>query len=256
METNATAARHPPALDDASLGSSALSFALQARQFSTMAALAARLHEALAPLGMTAAASGFVSGPRAASANPFHFTNWPPDWVALYMAEDFILADPLPRWARRSGRAITWSALFELLPSRDPGRRVIEAATRFGYTEGMAIPLRSAAGALGLVAFGGGRSPLTDIEQITLTFLGHTAFEAAERIESPNELKIPPILTAREIECLMLVAHGHSDRRIGTLLGVTEPTVRFHIGNAKTKLSASSRTHLAALAVTFGYTSL
>ncbi len=60
METNAPDEPRPTALDEAGLGSAALSFAQQARQFTTMAALAARLHEVLAPLGITAA-----------SANPF-----------------------------------------------------------------------------------------------------------------------------------------------------------------------------------------
>jgi hypothetical protein len=55
---------------------------------------------------MTAAASGLVSGSGATSASPFHFADWPTDWVALYAAREFLLIDPVPRWARISGSAI------------------------------------------------------------------------------------------------------------------------------------------------------
>ncbi len=215
------------------------------------------LHKLLGRFGITAAASGFVSGPRAATGNPFHFANWPPEWIALYTAEEFLLADPLPRWARRSGRAIAWSDLFLLLPARDPGRRVIEAAAKFGFTEGMAIPMRAADSSLGLISFGGGRGPFSAAEQISLTFLGRAAFEAAEQIERGTEpVKVGPILTSREIECLVLLVRGHSSQRIGKVLGVSESTIRFHLGNARDKMGAVSQTHLAALALTQGFVSL
>ena len=52
--------------------------------------LADAVARAIAPLGMTAAASGVVAGPKAATGNPFHFTNWPDFWIDLYRDEDFV----------------------------------------------------------------------------------------------------------------------------------------------------------------------
>ncbi len=234
-----------------------MAFASKARSLGAMAELAAALQREIEPLGMTAAASGFVSGPRAASSKIFHFTNWPEDWRAHYMAEEFLPVDPLVRWARNCGTPIAWSELFRRLPPKDRGRHAIEAAARFGFTEGMAVPMRSADNSLGLVAFGGARGALRPSEQAFLALLAREAFESAERIDSDGDGgKAAPILGPREIECLTLLVRGHSDRQIGELLGINEATVRYHLGITREKFTALSRTHLAALAVAQGYVHL
>jgi len=237
------------------LGAQALNFIMKIRKFGTMDKLAVELQSIIAPLGMTAAASGFVSGPKALSGNPFHFTTWPEAWVKLYMENDFLLMDPLPRWARGSGRALAWSDLIRILPPRDDGRRVIEAGRRFGFLDGMAIPMRGNDNSLGLITFGGARPVIPPEAQVFLTIIGRAAFEAAERIEHGGFGKPAPVMTHREIECLGLLVQGHSDRQIAKLLGIAQTTVRFHIGNAREKTGAVSRTHLAALAVAQGFVS-
>jgi len=105
-----------------------IEFALKSQSMKSIPELSSLLQSVLLPLDITAAPCGFISGPRAALLNPFHFTTWPEAWVKIYAENDFLLADLLPRWARASGRALTWSALFEILPPRDAGRRVIQAA--------------------------------------------------------------------------------------------------------------------------------
>jgi DNA-binding CsgD family transcriptional regulator len=240
--------------NDPILGALALNFILKIRNFETIGKLAAELQSIIAPLGMTAAASGFVSGPKALSGNPFHFTTWPEAWVKLYMENDFLLMDPLPRWARGSGRALAWSDLIRILPPRDAGRRVIEAGAKFGYLDGMAIPMRGNDNSLGLITIGGTRPAIPPEEQAFLTIIGRAAFEAAERIEhGGGSGKAAPIMTDREVECLGLLVQGHSDRQIAKILGISETTVRFHLGNAREKTGAVSRTHMAALAVKQGF---
>jgi LuxR family transcriptional regulator, quorum-sensing system regulator CciR len=244
----------PLKIGDSVLSLRAFKFAIAARKFTTMGELSAATLDVIAPLGMTAAASGLVSGPKAASTNPFHFVNWPADWMALYMAEGYLLVDPLPRWARNSGRALTWRDLFDVLSERDPGRRVIEAGARCGFTEGIVVPMRSGDNSLGLVSFGGARQALAPIEQTFLTVVARSTFEVADRIENSGEVgHAAPILTAREIECLVLLARGHDDNEAGKVLGLSVRTVRFHLTNARWKFRASSRTHLAALAIAQGY---
>jgi len=239
------------------LGVRALGFAVSASNLDSMVQLERSLLEAIAPMGMTAAASGLVSGPKADSPDQFHFAGWPADWAAYYTSHDFLLVDPLPRWARNSGAPITWSGLFASLSPRDPGRDAIDAGKRFGFNEGMAVPTRSADNYLGLVAFGGPRERLSPVEQAYLTMVARAAFEGAERIANKGDIgRAAPILSAREIDCIKLVVRGHSDRQIGKLLGLSDATVRFHLANARTKSGAVSRTHLAALAVARGYVTL
>lgn len=55
--------------------------------------------------------------------------------------------------------------------------------------------------------------------------------------ETPREA-----LTAREIEVLTMLAEGEGNKQIARRLGISEHTVKFHVGSILGKLNASSRT--------------
>jgi DNA-binding CsgD family transcriptional regulator len=236
--------------------SSACRFLVEMHAVTTMDGLVAGLLRLIAPLGLNAAACGVVSGPKAAAGVPFYFAAWPQEWAAYYVAHDLMLTDPLVRWARNSGQAITFHDLFALLSPRDVGRETIAAAARFGFTEGIAAPMRSADNSLGLVTMAGKRDGLSALERDILAAVAHAVFCAAERLEGVATGRPAPIFTRREIECLNLLAHGHADGEIGKLLGLTTRTIRFHLANAREKAGAESRTHLAALALSQGWISM
>jgi DNA-binding NarL/FixJ family response regulator len=54
-------------------------------------------------------------------------------------------------------------------------------------------------------------------------------------------------LTPREIEVLGMLAEGLGNKNIARHLGISEHTVKFHIGSLFTKLNASSRTEAVTL---------
>lgn len=62
---------------------------------------------------------------------------------------------------------------------------------------------------------------------------------------SPSEASLPDLrqpLTNREIEVLKMMAEGVGNKTIARRLGISEHTVKFHIGSIFSKLNASSRT--------------
>ena len=63
-------------------------------------------------------------------------------------------------------------------------------------------------------------------------------------------------LSARELDVLRLAANGNSNRVIGEILSISEPTVKTHMSTILVKLGASDRTHAVTLAVKRGYISL
>jgi len=68
---------------------------------------------------------------------------------------------------------------------------------------------------------------------------------------APGSRPLEP-LTTREREVLQLVADGFSNRRIGTRLGLSEHTVKFHVNAILEKLDADSRTQAVVTAVRRG----
>jgi NarL family two-component system response regulator LiaR len=59
-------------------------------------------------------------------------------------------------------------------------------------------------------------------------------------------------LTAREQEVLGLIARGRSNKRIAFELGISEKTVKAHVGRVLAKLGVADRTQAALLAVREG----
>jgi DNA-binding NarL/FixJ family response regulator len=59
-------------------------------------------------------------------------------------------------------------------------------------------------------------------------------------------------LTRREHEVLELIARGFANKRIARELGISEKTVKTHVGHLLAKLGVSDRTQAALLAVRYG----
>jgi two-component system, NarL family, response regulator LiaR len=59
-------------------------------------------------------------------------------------------------------------------------------------------------------------------------------------------------LTSRERDVLILIARGRSNKRIALELGISEKTVKTHVGHVLAKLDVTDRTQAAVLAVQAG----
>jgi DNA-binding NarL/FixJ family response regulator len=68
----------------------------------------------------------------------------------------------------------------------------------------------------------------------------------------PDDGPVPETLTAREIQVLELVAEGLPNKVIAERLGISDQTVKFHIGSISGKLGAGNRTDAVRRAVRRG----
>jgi two-component system, NarL family, response regulator LiaR len=79
---------------------------------------------------------------------------------------------------------------------------------------------------------------------------------AARLVEAIAENRAPGVqpehLTRREQEVLEQLAHGRSNKRIALELGISEKTVKGHVGHLLAKLGVADRTQAALLAVREG----
>ena len=63
----------------------------------------------------------------------------------------------------------------------------------------------------------------------------------------------PARLTRLEIQCLKWAAAGKTDGEVSEIVGISLPTVRFHITNAARKLGVPGRSQAVHRAATLGY---
>ena len=75
------------------------------------------------------------------------------------------------------------------------------------------------------------------------------AMKLAERITTSE-------LTNREMEVLKLLTKGNSNQEVGSILKITEGTVKFHVNNILNKLGASDRTQAVIIGLKRGLTRL
>jgi len=79
--------------------------------------------------------------------------------------------------------------------------------------------------------------------------------ECSERLYPEGEAgeeRCPPSLSAREVEVLQWVGRGKNNWEISKILGISERTVKFHVGRIMARLDAVSRTQAAVLAIEMG----
>jgi DNA-binding CsgD family transcriptional regulator len=74
-----------------------------------------------------------------------------------------------------------------------------------------------------------------------------------EVTQRPSRLAGSRLLTRREVECLRWAALGKTNDEIGTIVGLSRATVRFHIRNASQKLDAVNRDQTVFKATQLGY---
>ncbi|MBW7836494.1 MAG: autoinducer binding domain-containing protein [Sphingomonadales bacterium] len=129
-------------------------------------------------------------------------------------------------------------------------------AERVGVRSGVSIPLHSALGGFGYIVFPS-CIPIQELldrnehHQDQIMSLAHRYFaKIINHVEVSKPVGIS--LSAREVECLTLAAHGKTLEDIAVILDLSERTVRFHLGNACDKLGTVNRTHAIARASYLG----
>ena len=116
--------------------------------------------------------------------------------------------------------------------------------------------LAAARTALGEEAFGracahGQAMSLTQVIDYALQPAGRRAARS-EQPKAPAGAKPSLMLSGREQEVATLVAEGHTNRTIGTTLGIAEKTVGAHVQNIMNKLGFHSRSQIAAWTTAHG----
>jgi DNA-binding NarL/FixJ family response regulator len=90
-----------------------------------------------------------------------------------------------------------------------------------------------------------------------LVVLNAATVQAMLPSEQPSRLAVPAsesaeALTPREIEVLRHVSEGLGNKMISRRLGISEHTVKFHVGAIMSKLHAASRTEAVTIAARHG----
>ena len=182
-----------------------------------------------------------------------------PAYEALALAESgrmqVALGGAAPDPGAWQGAAAAFAALEQPWPAAYAGFRAAEAHVQAGDRSSAVAPLREArerAGAMGAAPLLDEIDALARRARLSIAPEAEPAGEdAADAPESPaDQLGLTP----RELEVLLLVATGRTNREIGAELFMSEKTASVHVSRILAKLEVGGRVEAAAVAHRLGLT--
>lgn len=186
---------------------------------------------------------------------------WDRDYVETWVGKKLNLNSPIGHACRFATRPFVWHTqqFWDHSPTLSkPQQQVIDFLTTRGVWGGITVPIHRPRGRLGSVGWTA-IDDSADLDAIVrdhtpqLTLIGHYFLDVVyqSRDEEPPSPESAS-LSEREIECMTWVALGKTDAEIGSIIGRSPTTARFHIEKAMKKLGASTRTQAAAMASQLG----
>jgi len=181
--------------------------------------------------------------------------NYPDYWMKYYGDKNYEDIDPVRKYIMQVNGAFLWSEL-DLVKGhilKKDEKLVMNEAREARLLDGIGFALhapRNEVLGMGFASSSGGvelhPNLLSLVTMLATQF--HTVFIKLNKKEDTQYI----ILTAREKEILYWCYKGKSNWTIGEILGISENTVKFHMCNVFTKLSANNKVTAVLKAINLG----
>jgi LuxR family transcriptional regulator, quorum-sensing system regulator BjaR1 len=216
------------------------------KQASTSEIALKAFEEALAELGVAHFGVHFLPRPKERLEDVCIAWRIPPEWRELYLRENFCQADPAFRYARRTVLPFDWeSAPYN--PETEPRmKEMVERARDFDLHKGIAVPIPSPNGIIGIVGVAGPHFVERELHKPLLQLLSLHVFHRLQQLICRRGRRTAG-LTDREREVLAWAAEGKTAWEIGCILSLSQRTVETYFDRACKKLGAINRIQAVAI---------
>jgi LuxR family transcriptional regulator, quorum-sensing system regulator BjaR1 len=177
---------------------------------------------------------------------------WSKEWSDLYTKENLCEVDPVAKHCTRTVQPFDWSEAPIDSERQPQAQSVMQRATDFRMAQGLCVPIHYGDGSGAAVSIAGERVDRGPGVRNAMLLMALYAHHRVLGLLKPPVVRSSPLLTEREQEVVRWVAAGKSNWDIGTILNISERTVRFHIEAASRKLSAVNRASLVSQALRLG----
>ena len=204
---------------------------------------------AVGPLGIERFACGEIDI-ISRNISVIYATSWSEQFIHYFFSSGLIYNDPFLDELTRRHAPFQWSDVLSQGRLSPAGKRAYETFQQFGASQGLLVPLPRSGSLFGVVCMQGTTPNLPKSHVDALIAMAVCLYERCRRLVPKIGTTAQYIgLTGREIDCLKLIAQGRSDKEIGLELKISPSTAHDYVESAKTKLSVSTRSEAAAIAV-------
>jgi DNA-binding CsgD family transcriptional regulator len=175
----------------------------------------------------------------------------PPGWLEHYSNKNYQRVDPLVKVNFNNWSLQRWSDTFT---KYEAGDELLYTMDDFGLNDGYACGLPTRHGNGGsFFSFSDLERRRDDRTEKILNLITPHLHQALDRALGTGTVKTTQEnLSQRELEVLKFLGCGKNTWDTALILGISERTVNFHIGNIKNKLGAINRSHAVAIGITNG----
>lgn len=185
--------------------------------------------------------------------------SYPATWVDEYLERRLATSDPVHLASHRTNVGFAWDDLPRLITMTPEHRRVREQTRKAGIVDGYTVPANIPGEANGSCSFAVGRGSALPRESLPAAQLvGSFAFHAA-RLLAQRRFRLPPPqprLSPRQLDCLILIGRGLTDREAARQLCLAEDTVTEYLDDARQRFQVRKRTQLVLRAIFTGQIAL
>lgn len=183
----------------------------------------------------------------------FYVMDWPSEFAMTYYATDLIMTCPLMRALTIFDRPYCWADARGLCFQTKGSWRMAEAARANGWDEGLIVPLPRGGSRRGVVSMMGRAERINPDERPLITALATIYYERVRGLLAGSSGLISAAkLTAREVDCLRLVASGLPDASVAEKLGISQISVHEYLQRARLRLGAKTRAETIAIVISLG----
>lgn len=179
-------------------------------------------------------------------------STYPVRWTEHYLKSHYEVLDPVIRASHQSVQPFEWgpgAAGFELTKRQ---REFFDEASSFGIRCGYTIPIQDGRGPIAAVTFASRDRREGFVRSVrrnerVLQLMAISLHSHARRKLWHSSVVGGKQLSPREMECLLWAAKGKSAWATAKILGISDATVRFHLGNVRSKLNVTSARQAIAM---------
>lgn len=187
--------------------------------------------------------------PRNPPPQAFVLHNYPTAWVSSYADRGLHECDPVFFRAERDTLPFHWDAPGFRITLTAPQRRILQEGASVGIVHGYTVPIHLSWTTGAVRASCSVVPDSKSIDAVAYRALQIMAMYLYASVGYRNDLqaakdatvRVAPVLSARERQCLGLAADGKTDWEISQLLNISEHTVHKHIEAAKRRVGVSTR---------------
>lgn len=199
----------------------------------------------------------WVIWPKEGPRQPLYISTFRKDYSRHYIDNDFKNKDLAWYQTTRTILPFTWTRLLKGRSSDDPYKIVFNESREFSIKSGGTIPYYGPGLARAAI------SVACDYEQDKfdvqfkryqhyLQIIGSYLHEKIINLDIQQKAVDLPALSAREREILLWIAKGKTNWEIGSILALSENTVKRHVQNICAKLKVVNKTQATAYAILHG----